>query len=311
LQASTTVEVTVRELRSFAEGWLLHGEIAGWSARTLSDRRWWVERLGAHLQNTDLLFGAEGLRAFMVALQRGIESRSKKPLRPTSLKHVHSLLTAFCAWCQAEGLLGMNPMARIPVPIIRDDKIRTFTDEEIRAIFDAARRSRNPRRDLAIISVLVDTGLRASELAGIRVEDLNLTASVAVIRNGKGGKTRPVAFGRSTAEAIWRYLRDEHRESADPVFTTVGGHALNRGSLLKLVYRLGAAAGVRNAHIHRFRHDCAVRLLRNGAHVFGVMSLLGHSRVQTTQAYVHLAEVDVRQLQRNASPVDHLKKGGR
>ena len=202
-------------------------------------------------------------------------------------------------------------MKRIPLPIVRDDNVRTFTDEEFRAILEAAKRSRNPRRDVAIVSMLADTGIRASELAEVRVEDLNLTSAVAVVRHGKGGKTRSVAFGKTTAEALWRYLRDEHKEPTDPVLASVSGHAMNRASLLKLVYRLGRVAGVRNVHVLRFRHDCAVRLLRNGANVFGVMSQLGHSRVQTTQAYVHLAEVDVRQMQKAASPVDRLKKGGR
>lgn len=311
LQAPATVEVGMKQLRSFAEGWLLHGEIAGWAPRTISDRRSWIERFCAHLEDRGHCFTVDSLRAFFIALQRGLDDRSRKPLRPASVKHVHSLVTAFASWCVMEGLLTASPMRRIPAPIVRDDKVRTFTDEEFRAILEAAKRSRNPRRDVAIVSMLADTGIRASELAEVRVEDLNLTSAVAVVRHGKGGKTRSVAFGKTTADALWRYLRDEHKEPTDPVFASVSGHAMNRGSLLKLVYRLGRVAGVRNVHVHRFRHDCAVRLLRNGAHVFGVMSQLGHSRVQTTQAYVHLAEVDVRQMQKAASPVDRLKKGGR
>jgi site-specific recombinase XerD len=116
-----------------------------------------------------------------------------------------------------------------------------------------------------------------------------------------------VAFGKETSQAIWRYLRKNPREADDYLFTGERGYPLNRDSLRKVFARLGKVAGVTGVHPHRFRHDCAVRLLRNGAYVFGAQSLLGHSRIGVTERYVKAAEADVRAMHRIASPIDNLK----
>lgn len=289
-------------------GWLIHGEINRWSPRTLEDRRVWVDRLSEFLQSRELDFSVDALRLYFLALGQGNDGRSRKPLRPASLKHVHSLLSALGAWCIEEGLLAANPMKRVPSPRIEDDRQKQFADNELLRLLDAARNSRNGSRDLALIVFLADTGVRASELTDLRVQDVDLTTRTALIRRGKGGKLRSVGFGKDTAQTLWRYLRGESRDKDEHLFQSERGGPMTRGSLLQLCRRLGKVAGVEQVHPHRFRHDACVRLLRGGANLFQTMMAMGHTRAATTQIYVKLAEQDLRNAYAIASPMDNLKK---
>jgi len=302
-------------LKEAVSGWLLSGEIAGWSPKTLDDRRIWMGRVREFLEARELVFDVNGLRAYFAAYQRGADGRSMRPPRPASVKHVHSLLSAFGSWCVEEGLLDSNPMKRIPAPTLRDDGIEPYADEELNALLRAAKDGqKNAERNTAIVHFLADTAVRASEMCALTLDDVSVGAGTAQVRCGKGGKSRQVAFGKATAMALYRYLRAEPHDGSDPLFLSERGGPMTVGSLFQLCKRLGRAAGVRGVHPHRFRHDAAVRLLRNGAHAFGVMNLLGHTRVQTTQVYVKLAEADVREMHRTASPMDNLcrsKNGSR
>jgi integrase len=91
------------------------------------------------------------------------------------------------------------------------------------------------------------------------------------------------------------------------LFATRTGEPLNRSNLRKLIVRLADRAGVRNASVHRFRHTFAVSFLRNGGNVFALQEILGHARIDTVKIYVRLAERDLADAQRRASPVDNWR----
>src|SRR5688572_9268251 len=82
-------------VKNAATGWLISGEIQGWSRRTIDDRRAWIDRLVEFLNSRELDFSLDSLRLYFLALGQGNEGRCRKPLRPASVKHVHSLLSAF------------------------------------------------------------------------------------------------------------------------------------------------------------------------------------------------------------------------
>ena len=141
-QSPATDTLLFADLKQASEGWLISGDLAGWSAMTLRDRRQWMERLFDFLARRELDFSAENLRLFFHGLQKGTDARSRKPMRPARVKHVHSLLSAFCAWCVAEGLLATHLMRRVPAPIMRDDPALPFASEEIDALLRVAAASR-------------------------------------------------------------------------------------------------------------------------------------------------------------------------
>lgn len=308
LQNPKAVSLFGPALASAVSGWILHGDLEGWTRRTIEDRRDWMRRMQAFLNARDMGFDVDGMRLFFHALTRGDAAAGcTRKLSPASVKHVHAIVKAFGGWCVREDLLAANPMLRIPAPILRDDGIDPFTDEEMARILHAAANGRHGLRDYALVMFLADTGARNSEVCALTVADVDLSARTALIRCGKGGKARTVAFGRETAQAIFKYLRKEIREDGEPLFMGERGEGFTRGALTHLLRRIGLRAGVKGVHPHRFRHDCAVRLLRNGAHVFGVQQLLGHSRISTTEIYVKIAENDLRSVMQTASPMDNLK----
>lgn len=120
-----------------------------------------MRRLATYLAQNVSLFDSAGLRAFFVALQRGVAPSCQRIPSRATVKHVHSLVAAFASWCVEEGILVASPMRRIAAPSLRDEGVDPFSDEELARLLDAARKGRNPDRDTAILHLLMDTGIRA------------------------------------------------------------------------------------------------------------------------------------------------------
>lgn len=163
-------------------------------------------------------------------------------------------------------------------------------------------------RDRAILLVLLDTGLRASELTALVYRDYDEKRGRLHVRHGKGDKERVVFLGDTSRMALWRYLAmREKLTPQSPLFATRGETAMDRAGLLHLVQRIGQRAGVEKAHPHRFRHTFAIWFLRNGGNPLELQRILGHEKLETVLVYVRLAEVDIERAAKAASPVDGWK----
>ena len=167
-------------------------------------------------------------------------------------------------------------------------------------------------RDRAIILTLFDTGLRASELCSLRIGDADLKSGRITIRHGtaggaKGGKGRTVFMGKATRRAVWRYLAD--REDADnteaPLFLGKANRPMNNDGLRLVITALGKKANISKCHPHKFRHTFAITYLRSGGDLFTLKSLLGHNSLEMVEHYARIAEVDIEQAHRRASPADN------
>ena len=125
----------------------------------------------------------------------------------------------------------------------------------------------------------------------------------------KGGKGRTVFLGKAARHALWRYLADrEDGEDANaPLFVGKFNRPLNKDALRHLMAELGAKAQVKKCHPHRFRHTFSITYLRSGGDVFTLQALLGHSSLDMVQHYARIAEVDVEQAHRRASPADNWR----
>jgi integrase/recombinase XerD len=170
------------------------------------------------------------------------------------------------------------------------------------------------KRDQAIILTLLDTGLRASELSALKVNDVDLKSGKVQVKHGrlggaKGGKGRIVYLGKAARRAVWRYLaeREDGEEPEAPLFLARYDRPMNKDALRLLMARLGEKAGVKNCHPHRFRHTFAITYLRSGGDVFTLQALLGHSTLDMVQHYARIADIDVEQAHRRASPADNWR----
>ena len=133
---------------------------------------------------------------------------------------------------------------------------------------------RSALRDGVLILVLLDTGIRASELTAVKLGDYEPKRGQLIIHHGKGDKKRVVFLGTAAKQGLWRYLATRPgAKQDDPLFATREGVVMQRTGLRLLTLRIGTCAGVPDAGVHRFRHTFAVNFLRNGGNLLALQGI--------------------------------------
>ena len=298
-------------------------EIEGKSPRTIS---WYASMLkpfasflgeAATIQDLTL----NNARAFIASLRarkvRYADHPRKKAERGTlSASTVHAYvrcLKVFGSWLSDEGFLAANPFARLKRPKLPKPMIEILSDKEIELIFAGI----NPNtylgaRLLIIVMLLLDTGIRASELCSLSLQDTHVKEGYIKVM-GKGSKERHVPIGTSLKKALIRYIDawrpEPGEESVDELVLSVDGFPLTYDGLAQVIKRLGRRVGTPRLHAHLFRHTFALRYLMNGADVMTLRLILGHATLDVTQVYLHLAESHVQMQHNKFSPVDRLGLG--
>ena len=189
-----------------------------------------------------------------------------------------------------EGTLTKNP-ARSLVGPRKDQRIPTYLQEdETTALLTASDKTKKTNdRDVAVLELLYSTGMRCSEIAGLRLEDFDFSGrSIRIL--GKGRKERWVPFGRPASAAVKRYLGSRQSPTAKgPVFLGADDRAISDRTIRRIVTRGLRRADVRTkASTHTLRHSFATHLLQRGSDLRSIQELLGHSSLSTTQRYTHV-----------------------
>jgi integrase/recombinase XerD len=248
------------------------------------------------------------------------------PLSPKTIRNTYATLSAFFKWASAQFNLP-NPMDKVPAPRFQKPPIEPFKKEEIEPLLKVCEfcnearteqrkkftmRRASAKRDRALILTLLDAGLRANELCSLALGDYDQKTGRLEVKHGiwggaKGGKGRVVFLGKAARSALWRYLseREDVNDSHAPMFLAKFNHRLNKNGLRQLIKSLGEKAKITNCYPHRFRHTFAITYLRSGGDVFTLQALLGHSSLEMVQHYARVAEIDVEQAHRRASPADN------
>jgi len=232
---------------------------------------------------------------------------------PLSTATIHGhvrTLRAFFGWLLREELIEVNLASGLRPPRITKKVISTLSDDEIRAIVN----SLNPRdpidaRNLAIFMLLLDTGLRISEVTGLKIEDVHTNPGLLKVM-GKGKKERIVPIGSNAQRVLQRYLFRYRPNPAhlaiDNVFLSTYGRPLTENSIKLMFARLSQRSGVLRLHAHLCRHTFATRFLINGGDVFTLQQILGHSTLEMVRHYVNLASNHIAIQHSRFSPVDRL-----
>lgn len=198
-----------------------------------------------------------------------------------------------------EQLDSPRPPRRLP---------RTLSIEDVATLIETPDTTRpDGLRDRAMLELMYASGMRASEVLTLRLEDLNLAAGY-VVCTGKGSRQRMVPVGAQAARWLRRYLDDGRRPSGkrrDPgtVFMNRAGRSLSRQGLWGILKRAARRAGLRaTVSPHTLRHSFASHLLERGADLRSVQAMLGHADISTTQIYTHLPSRVVRDMYRKFHP---------
>lgn len=279
---------------------------------------WWCQHANRTLEIQE--HDRDLIRAFMVYLQSpgtrwGRDDKhipSTKLTKPITQLHYFRTLRTFYRWAVTEEYIAVSPMDGLRSPKKPKDQPDPFSEHELTRIVDALQAAGDgylQERNRAIISVLLDVGLRASELVGIDVGDISPNTGDLIVRVAKGGGTRRVILGaraRKSTRRFWmRYRQSMGMDGR--FFLSIRQEPLTPNGLEQMTRKLGIDADVNPCHPHRFRHTFAVSALRAGMNPFEVQHILGHTDLTMTRRYVKLAEHDIREAARNHSALDHLK----
>lgn len=239
---------------------------------------------------------------------------AQKKITPGGLDAYYRTLRRFYNWLVEQEYIDRSPMDKVRKPRLRQMEVKPFMPDELERISRALRNreeSEIANRDRAIMAVLLDVGLRASELCALTINDVDIQTGTIDIRHGKGDKARTVQLGASGRRSIRRYwlrYRSQTAESMhDPFFVSLHAKALHPNGLLQMFRRLGERARVENCHPHKARHTAAISALRAGMGLLELQSMLGHASLEMTRHYARIAETDIARAAREHSALDSLK----
>lgn len=284
------------------------------SANTLASYRLDLSRYLEFLARQGII-GAEEVTATVIGKFLGELQASR--LSPRSIARSLSALRGYHTYLLAEKETAHHPLALIDTPRLPKTLPAVLSFEEIEKMFAAVGPPRtdgaaDPRnlavRDRAILETLYATGIRVSELVGLR--QANVQREEGLVRVfGKGSKERLVPIGSSALRWIDEYRRQcrsllvRPGSSRDVLFVNVRGRPLTRMTVWTVIRRAAASARIpKPVHPHTFRHSFATHLLERGADLRAVQEMLGHADIATTQIYTHIDREYLKQVHRDFHP---------
>ena len=317
---------TITYLDTLFEGYHLYCLADGKQPTTI---RWYMGKLGVFRDflatrgyPTDAAqLTATHVRAFLVYLREDVRADENNPHKPTrdaslspkTIQGYARTLKAFFSWATREGLLPSNPAQHIRIPKAPNVLIATLSDSQVRRILsEVDQRDPIGYRDYCILLMLLDTGIRLSEIVNLEVSNVELERGFFKVL-GKGARERLVPFGAQVQKALWRYLHKFRPEPMHPnvrnLFLRADGQEITSDQVYRLIRGYGEKAGITGVRCspHTFRHTFAKSFLLNGGDLFSLQKILGHASLAVVRMYVELAPEDVQIQHRRYSPMDLLR----
>lgn len=238
-----------------------------------------------------------------------ILSRIQRGYSPRSNARIFSVLRRFYHWLSRENMITENPCADSPVVKTGYRLPSVLSEEEVERLLEAPDTATAPGlRNKAMLELLYASGLRVSELVGLRFDQIVMEAGYLRVI-GKGSKERLVPIGEQAGEWMKRYLAEARPLLAKPavetdyVFISARGCGMTRQAFWYMLKRLALRIGMKKfLSPHTLRHAFATHLLDHGADLRTVQMLLGHSSLSTTQIYTHIANRRLKELHKTHHP---------
>ncbi len=242
--------------------------------------------------------GEADIREYFVARQLGARSQAR----------LLSALRQFFRYLQADNQRKDDPTGRLDSPKQGLRLPKTLSEKHVELLLEAPDVSQAlGLRDRAMLELMYASGLRVSELVGLKRTSVDLRAGVVQVM-GKGGKERLVPMGEVAMDWLRRYVSDARpelagQENPDGLFLTARGEVMTRHNFWRLIKLYATRAGVPvQLSPHTLRHAFATHLLEHGADLRAVQSLLGHADLSTTQIYTHVAQARLREIHTRHHP---------
>jgi len=280
--------------------YLVSCQAGGLAAGTVAAYRYALARMCDGLGDVELsAVGARDLRTWLASVWQIRARYSGELLSPSTVQLCYRAVKTFFVWCVSGGLLSADPMAGVRRPRVPDPDRRHLLAGDLAGLLDAAACGQRPERDIAVLLVMLDAGLRRAEVCALDERDLDLEAHRLTVRQGKGGKRRTVPLSAGTVYAlrVWMVARPV---KGPRLFGLTGS------GLYQMVKRSALRAGL-DISPHGLRHTFAS--LYAGP-LDDLQKILGHASIETTLSiYRHKLDAELLALHADRSPVGHLANG--
>ena len=294
-----TIEYYESNLRRF----LWYADQQKWPDDVRLITEWYIREFLAYAGEEGNRWGLSG---------NGSESSRQKATYCT-VHHYYCVLKAFFNWCVREGFITESPLAKIKLKNPRLNVVQPYSSQDILKMIKVCDYDYKNNvqllgsRNKAIILMFLDTGLRASELANIKLDEIDSERGWIKVK-GKGAKERVVRIGATAQKALWRYLVYRERNKYEELWLTEEFRPMKVGGIQIMLMRIKERAGVTSkGNCHRFRHTFALNFLRQDRNPFNLQYLLGHSDLRMVKHYVStLGMEDALKAHESASPADLL-----
>lgn len=238
-----------------------------------------------------------------------LEDMRRRKLASGYMSRTYGALRCFFGFLTREELIAQNPFTLVEKPRMEKKLITPLSMDQVRKLLAGLNQKYFPYHTVwTVMVLLLDTGLRVSEVINLRMDRIDFQAGVLRVM-GKGGREREVPFGATSKQALWNYMaRRGEVPDQNILFVNRFGGKLCRIWVQQAMRFLGRRVGIQGVRVspHTLRHTFAINYIRNGGDAFSLQRILGHSSLDMVKLYVSLADQDVATLYRKFSPMDRL-----
>ena len=315
-------EVEVFDLQRMMEGFLLEQNCRGNSKATVKYYEGNILRFISYLEeqkvDTDTSsITKEQIQKYIVYLKntkKWVKTENIKSNEQIASKSIQTYIRAmkvWITWMEEEGYLARNVSAEIKLPKATKKVLEILSEEEISEIFRCLEsKNKNCFRDLLIIMVLFECGLRLEEATTLKLQNINIKQNTMKVL-GKGNKERVVSYGVNVQKMLFKYINQERSEPAnkkiDSLFLKNDGYPITQSTIKQLFRRLKGKLKMEKLHPHLLRHTYCTMYLANGGDIFSLKQSTGHESFEILNNYVHLAGAIVNIKNKSLSLIDGMK----
>ncbi|MFC2004562.1 tyrosine-type recombinase/integrase [Chloroflexota bacterium] len=313
--------LTINEVISRYE---ISNQADGKSPRTIA---WYTEMLMSfsgymkvELKCYDLsAFNIDTVRSYIIYLHNKpkfqghpFTPQQNKLLSPRTVQcHVRAL-KAFASWLYVEDYTAHNSLQNLKLPKAASKIMEPLTSQEVKKIARSInKKSYSGERNHAMLVTILDSGLRASEAAGITLDNLNLRDGYIKI-TGKGDKERIVPIGKFVQVELLHYIEkvrpQPYGSDCGKLFLSRGGKPITVNTVKLVFSRLARSSGVNRLHAHLCRHTFAINYLLNGGDIFSLREILGHTTLEMVNHYLHFTSSQITAQHHKYSPMDRMQE---